>query len=443
MALELMLQNMDSTDPPIILAAHTNHALDQLLRHVARFEPEFIRVGAMTTDVEIIKPRTLYEIKSVIKPNKMSGGLRMPALSTLRNLTGEMTEILAPLTNGKEVFPSTLFKRYNIISDAQYTSLLKGAKEWFNADEKLSNEMALWLGDEKVDAERRIGPEDFGVEVEEIDLEFEQLKEIEAERKIVDDEDIETLRGNRVVFSDPWTGRKGVGVSEQTVQDCLNKREMWDIPTEYRGPVYNRMSRMLKEVIRKEFREKAQKYAEVAQDAKIGKWEVDYNYLRQARVIGMTTTGLSKYRGLIQSLRPKVVLIEEAAEVLEGFVSVACMPSVEHLILVGDHQQLRGHVNDRGLEGNPFYLDVSMFERLVRNHIEFSQLKRQRRMIQEIRRALKPIYEDLEDHDSGMYSFFCQLIPPFLLLLNLLWDMIWEHGISLCPLLQFSDNVGR
>ena len=181
------------------------------------------------------------------------------------------------------------------------------------------------------------------------------------------------------------------------------------------------MAQLLKSAICSQFRVKAHKYAEAAQSARIGKWEVDYNYLRQARIIGMTTTGLSKYRGLIHSLQPKVVLVEEAAETLEAFVSVACMKSVQHLILVGDHQQLRGHVNDQGLEGNPFYLDVSMFERLVRNHVDFTQLKRQRRMIPEvkhvslfprsalqstnltcnqIRRSLQLLYEDLEDHES-------------------------------------------
>ena len=144
------------------------------------------------------------------------------------------------------------------------------------------------------------------------------------------------------------------------------------------------MTSALKAAIRTEFCAKAHQYAEGVQEAKIGKWEVDYNYLRQARVIGMTTTGLSKYRSLIQSLCPKVVLIEEAAEALEGCVAVACMESVEHLILVGDHQQLRGSVNDQGLEGNPFYLDVSMFERLVRNHMGFTRMKRQRRMIPEV-----------------------------------------------------------
>lgn len=147
------------------------------------------------------------------------------------------------------------------------------------------------------------------------------------------------------------------------------------------------MAQLLKAAIRAEVCEKAKKYAELAQEAKIGKWEVEHCYLKQARIIGMTTTGLSKYRGLIQSLRPRVILIEEAAEILEGFVSVTCMQSVEHLILVGDHQQLRGSVNDHGLEGNPFYLDVSMFERLVRNQMNFTQLKRQRRMIPEVSRS--------------------------------------------------------
>ena len=58
-----------------------------------------------------------------------------------------------------------------------------------------------------------------------------------------------------------------------------------------------------------------------------------------------------------------------------------------------------------------------MFERLVRNKVDFSQLKRQRRMIPEIRRGLKPIYEELDDHSSvlnrtsiagmgGMNSYF-------------------------------------
>ena len=96
---------------------------------------------------------------------------------------------------------------------------------------------------------------------------------------------------------------------------------------------------------------------------------------------------------------------------------MACFQSLQQLSLVGDHQQLRASVNDEGLAGDPFYLGVSMFERLVRNQVEFTRLNSQRRMIPEIRRALKPIYSELEDHPSvktrppiagmgGINSFF-------------------------------------
>lgn len=275
----------------------------------------------------------------------------------------------------------------------------------------------MWLGDERVEARQRTLPEDFGIEFEEVDLEFEQLKEIEAENKLVDEDDHETLRGPRTIFKEPFTGHQSIGVSEQTVFSELQKKDLWQIPSEYRGPVYRTMQQAVKECIQKKFHEVARQYATASSEARIGLWELDHNYLKQARIIGMTTTGLSKYRGLLQSLNPKIVLIEEAAETLEAPIAVACFRTIEHLILVGDHQQLRAHCNEQELAGSPFYLDVSMFERLVRNKVNYSLLQRQRRMIPEIRRALEPIYKHLEDHPSvlgqppipgmgGVNSFF-------------------------------------
>lgn len=124
--------------------------------------------------------------------------------------------------------------------------------------------------------------------------------------------------------------------------------------------------------------------------------------MKDARIVGMTTTGLSKYRALISSLRPKIILIEEAAEVLEAPVTAACMESLQQLVLVGDHQQLRGSCSMQELEGDPFYLNISMFERLVRNSIPFKRLTSQRRMAPEIRRILSPIYNDLQSDESSL-----------------------------------------
>ena len=355
-ALRLLLENLAAEDPPIIISAHTNHALDQLLRHVAKFEPDFIRLGAWTKDIEVIKPRTLFEIKDAVRHSNPLRGLRNPALARLRQLTKEMTILLAPITQGKEMLFSKLYEQYNVITYVQYDSLVKGAKEWVRAEpnDESVGDIAAWLGDERIEAKYRTMPEDFGIEVEEADLEYEQLKEIEAESKLIDDEDRDSLRGLRLVFNEPFTGRQSTGVTDKTVLSELKKHNLWDIPSEHRGLVYRHMQQALKAAITKKFRELAREYEVASRDAKVGLWELDYNYLKQTKVIGMTTTGLSKYRGLIQSLNPRVVLIEEAAETLEAFVSVACFKSLEHLILVGDHQQLRGHCNDQELAGKPY-----------------------------------------------------------------------------------------
>lgn len=118
------------------------------------------------------------------------------------------------------------------------------------------------------------------------------------------------------------------------------------------------MQQRVKECIRQKLGEFAHQHAVASREARIGLWELDYNYLKQARIIGMTTTGLSKYRGLLQSIEPKAVLIEEAAETLESSIAVACFETIEHLILVGDHQQLRGHCNDTQLAVMPFFLGM-------------------------------------------------------------------------------------
>lgn len=400
-ALELLTRNMVPGDPPIIIAAHTNHAVDQLLRHVGKFEPDFIRLGGMTTDLENIKPRTLFEVRNSTRLADPASAPKGPSLARVRKLSDAMKNLLAPLSETNQPLPSELFKKYGVITETQFASLAKGAAEWVRVDEpgQVQGDIAMWLGTELVKAESRTLPEDFGFDVEEIDLEFEQLQEIEAEGKL-DDEVMDTLKGEAIGLKEPFTGRKTRGVTEEAAKAALGKKDLWEINATLRGPVYRLMQQKLKDTMRRTFRELAKSYEEAVEETKIGRWESDAIHLKNARIIGMTTTGLSKYRGLIQSLRPRIVLIEEAAETLEGYVTASCFPSLQHLILVGDHQQLRGHCTVKELEGDPWYLDWSMFERLVKNDIGFSKMITQRRMAPEIRRALKPIYEELEDHES-------------------------------------------
>jgi cold shock CspA family protein len=119
--------------------------------------------------------------------------------------------------------------------------------------------------------------------------------------------------------------------------------------------------------------------------------------LQSAAVVGMTTTGVAKYQRLIAALEAEVVVVEEAAEVLEAHLVATLTRATRHLILIGDHLQLRPGTAVYAL-AKRYNLDVSLFERLVRNGVEHCTLARQRRMAPPIARLLAPVYPALHDH---------------------------------------------
>jgi len=57
--------------------------------------------------------------------------------------------------------------------------------------------------------------------------------------------------------------------------------------------------------------------------------------LKECDVIGMTTNGAAKFQSLIRSIGTRVILCEEAGEVLEAHILSALTPSTQHLILIG------------------------------------------------------------------------------------------------------------
>ncbi|PKC17959.1 P-loop containing nucleoside triphosphate hydrolase protein [Rhizophagus irregularis] len=133
--------------------------------------------------------------------------------------------------------------------------------------------------------------------------------------------------------------------------------------------------------------------------------------LKECDVIGMTTNGAAKFQSLVRSVRPKIILCEEAGEVLEAHILSALTPSTQHLILIGDHNQLRPHIATHYLScdssiGKKYGLDESLFERLVKGdkatRIEKSQLLTQRRMRAiEISDLIRhTLYKELKDGEN-------------------------------------------
>ncbi|KAK5170579.1 uncharacterized protein LTR77_005167 [Saxophila tyrrhenica] len=403
-AIRIMLENRNKDDPPIVIACQTNHAVDQLLNHIAQFEPDFIRLGGRSKDKGIIKARTLYEVRKLINENPLAGSRGPQARKKMRDLVKQFKVLLSPLEASKQPLNVSLLVAFGIITEKQADSLTDGASQWVQSTQDTHGNtlspFQVWLGRSLIVVPPKQAQEDFGFDFEEADLEFEQLKDLEAENANKDD-DFEDLKGESFAIADNFTCRETPGVTKAKLQQALAERDMWQISEAIRPSVYRHFQAEMKRVILAGFRQKAAKYDQLAEQRRIGSFEEYERILKKQKIIGMTTTGLSKYRGLLASLQPKIVLIEEAAEVLEAPVLVACLPSLQHLILVGDHKQLRPHCNVKQHEDKPFYLNVSLFERLVNNRLDFDVLSKQRRMIPEIRRLLQPIYKDvIKDHAS-------------------------------------------
>ena len=143
-----------------------------------------------------------------------------------------------------------------------------------------------------------------------------------------------------------------------------------------------------------------QEYTDACERHKSINQEIDRFALETADVIGMTTTGAAKYQHIIHLVKPKIVIVEEAAEVLESHIVSALNAGTQHLILIGDHKQLRPKPNEYNL-AKKYNLEVSLFERLVLLNLPSATLEIQHRMRPEIAQLVHPhIYSTLINHES-------------------------------------------
>ena len=127
----------------------------------------------------------------------------------------------------------------------------------------------------------------------------------------------------------------------------------------------------------------------------------DRRVLEQARVIGCTTHGAATRKEMLQLAGAKILIVEEAAEVLEAHVLTSIGRSIEHIIMIGDHKQLRPKVDCYKLRieaGKGYGLNRSLFERMVDSGFKLSTLTQQHRMRPEISSLVRSLtYPELVD----------------------------------------------
>ncbi|VDK68727.1 unnamed protein product [Litomosoides sigmodontis] len=124
------------------------------------------------------------------------------------------------------------------------------------------------------------------------------------------------------------------------------------------------------------------------------RWALYMHWISKLKIIGATTTCAARIRPFLNRLGCPIVIVEEAAEVLEAHILTSIPNKCQHAILIGDHQQLRPNTAVFAL-AHQYNLDISLFERLFRNGFPYARLEEQHRMATVISRTIMPEFYPL------------------------------------------------
>ncbi|XP_034726304.1 NFX1-type zinc finger-containing protein 1 isoform X2 [Etheostoma cragini] len=455
---QALLTNQDlwRDGAPMLVVCYTNHALDQFLEGIHKFLPKgIVRVGGRSNS-EILKRFNLRELaRSRDFRLKLPSHLSRAYNQIYKQLCEEerviQSQSMQLECSLKGVLREVSLRNY--ISPRHWDDLQNQPPTqdgFVTYGEKKSSLMMEWLGiGSTFFLQRETGTADRNEEEEAMELDEEDdLIEIAEEAELIQ---AERIIDDNIGPKGGRDGKKNGDMEEalRAVEDLmlamnLDKAEIQAEQSEEGWEMQRAQKRKLKNKIRKELRNNSvmtKEEEDAVMDiwtlskpdrwrlyrlwvaryrlelcAKILKSEEGYQnavdrladvkraenlcLLKKATVIGMTTTGAAKFRKVLQKVCPRLVIVEEAAEVLEAHTITTLSQACQHLILIGDHQQLRPSATVYELAKN-FNLEMSMFERLVNMGLPFVRLNYQHRMRPDIARLLTPhIYAELENHPS-------------------------------------------
>jgi hypothetical protein len=132
-----------------------------------------------------------------------------------------------------------------------------------------------------------------------------------------------------------------VHTTARPLQVLLSCKDAWTFSESERWVLHDHIRDALRNMQKHELQDYMKKHAQKGKFLQEIKDAMDLRVMRENSVIGMTTTGAATLRGLVQALGAPIVVVEEAAEVNEAHVLAALSPRAKHLIMIGDHKQLR------------------------------------------------------------------------------------------------------
>ncbi|ESO98811.1 hypothetical protein LOTGIDRAFT_213601 [Lottia gigantea] len=439
----------DEIKRPMLIVCYTNHALDQFLEGISNFyDGKIVRVGSRISckkienysiqawrrkfqdakrfrDLGRINYENHRDILELQRPIE-NVGQRIEAATRDILKEDELRPVMSPFHReqlSSSFYEKMLFQMGYLAPETPSLML-----EWLGiaVNGTITNEMvqaeeddiAATEEDEEgivVEDERDIMTNNRLLDVDEtgIDRNLEQIvvESIKHRREVIAF-DVNNIDADKVTPNDGFQlTRQSRRKLKRNLLKKLNSRSkltkaeadrianIWEIDINRRWRLYRYWVSEHCNKLRETISELGERYKTKCETMKEVNLRKDKIIMTEATVIAMTTTGAARYQKILQEVNPRIIVVEEAAEVLEGHVITSLNAGCEQLILIGDHKQLRPNPNVFNLAVK-YNLQISLFERMLKNGVHCDCLEIQHRMRPEISKLMKPIYPTLMDHFS-------------------------------------------
>ena len=338
----------DYTKETILCVCYTNHALDQFLEDLIHFgipRESFVRIGGRANDS--VKDLSIFEQTERIS-KQLSRNVRN--LKEQQNLIeSDLENLNGKLANVDVIFKGSRILEYLENNDRKSFRALRVKEEW-----------------------------------------------------LADDGFTKTVKGGKdmteVYLLNRWMNNKDRGILKN--MKLSDSDGLWEKNQQERQKLISKWKLDYSSEIMRDIKEQMDQYESICDQIKEIYLSSEIFVVQSKRIVGCTTSGAAKYSALLNAYSAGVVVLEEAGEILESHCISSLSEYTKHLIMIGDHKQLRPKINSDQLSvesGGPYKLNQSLFERLILSEFPAVTLKVQHRMRPEISQFARITYPDLKD----------------------------------------------
>ncbi|KAM3146819.1 hypothetical protein pb186bvf_000973 [Paramecium bursaria] len=406
---------LQESKSPIIIICYTNHALDQFLKHILEFvkKDQVVRIGGRSKD-PVIQQLTLQNYTKVQKINyewkrfltlkeqvqtnmnyTFQYKQKLTAFSILKLFPEQANKIINKFAKIHESFTGVNFCKTAKLYILKLWMNIKNQKEIIEMHLKILEEIQEQESKNKQTQKQVLQEEErydrfvYMHEYNDSDCEYEeQFDWYQFEDNLFEqqyDYNYEFIDDLEFKYSHLRTP-----LSEQKIS------KLWSTD---RLTTIQKLEKMLQMESLNWDKSICQEYLECIQDINQLYTIRDINVIKNKKIVGVTVTGCAKYASILKNINAKIMVIEEAAEVLESHCAAIITENIQHLILIGDHLQLRPKLESFNLEVK-YKTNISLFERLINNGFDFITLNKQRRMRSDFADFVRLIYgQDYQDHE--------------------------------------------